>query len=92
VPSHCPFRTDGEPSTICKLSLILEAATELTRLLFRMLGDLGLVLGDLGVILSPGDFGRFPWVDLDAELALSLSPATLGSSKESERLSMSLVP
>jgi hypothetical protein len=88
-----PDGSSNKPIHHLQTVLKLEAATELTRLLCRTLGHLGLVLGDLGVILPPGDFVRFPRVDMDAELALTLSLLVpLGLSKELERLSISLVP
>lgn len=56
----------SQPSSIETLSRNFESATELTRLLRRTLGDLGLlVLGDLALILPLGDFGRIPRVDVD---------------------------
>jgi hypothetical protein len=72
------------------MSLLLDAAFELmTRLLFRTLGDLALVLGDLPLILPADDFVRSPRGDFDTELSLSLRPLDL--SKELERMTLSLV-
>jgi hypothetical protein len=60
-----PSDKSSQLASIEKLSLNLERATALTYLRFRTLGVLGRVIGDVALILPPGDFGRFPRVDLD---------------------------